>query len=65
MEFTQCSLGEAIQMASTNPAEMMSLENLGEIEQGKRADFVLFSMEDNQMKIVKTYVSGELVYSAN
>jgi N-acetylglucosamine-6-phosphate deacetylase len=65
MDFTQCSLGEAIRMASTNPAEMMSLENVGAIEQGKRADFVLFSLEDKQMKIEKTYVAGELVYSVN
>jgi N-acetylglucosamine-6-phosphate deacetylase len=65
MDFTQCSLGEAIQMASTNPAEMMSLQNIGKIEQGKRADFVLFSLEDKEMKIEKTYVAGELVYSAN
>jgi N-acetylglucosamine-6-phosphate deacetylase len=65
MDFTQCSLGEAIQMASTNPAKMMSLHNLGEIVQGKRADLVLFTLEDKQMKIEKTYVAGELVYSAN
>ncbi len=65
MDYTQCRLVEAIQMASTNPAEMMSLDQLGEIEQGKRADFVLFSLEDKQMKIEKTYVAGELVYSAN
>lgn len=65
MDFTQCSLGEAIQMASTNPAAMMSLKHLGKIEQGKRADFVLFSMEDKQMKIEKTYIAGELVYTAD
>lgn len=65
MDFTQCSLSEAIQMASTNPAEMLSLHNLGEIEQGKRADLVVFSLEDHEMKIEKTYVAGELVYTAN
>lgn len=65
MDYTQCSLAEAIQMASTNPAEMMSLQNVGSIEQGKRADLVVFMMEDKQMKIIKTYVGGELVYSAN
>jgi len=65
MEFTQCSLGEGIQMASTNPARMFSLDNLGEIRQGKRADLILFTMEDNKMIIEKTYVSGQLVYSKN
>lgn len=65
MDHTQCSLAEAIQMASTNPAKMMSLHNVGTIEQGKRADFVVFTMEDNQMKIKETYVDGKLVYAAN
>ena len=64
MDFTRCSLSEAIQMASTNPAEMLSLYNLGEIEQGKRADLVVFMLEDHEMKIEKTYVAGALVYAA-
>ncbi len=63
MDYTQCSLGDAIQMASTNPAKMMSLNDLGFLTQGKRADFVLFTMENNKMIISKTYVAGELVYS--
>lgn len=63
MEYTECSLKDAIQMASTNPAEMFSLNALGEIEKGKRADLILFTMENNEMVIEQTYVSGELVYS--
>ncbi|WP_020529615.1 N-acetylglucosamine-6-phosphate deacetylase [Flexithrix dorotheae] len=63
MEFTRCSLNEAIQMASTNPAEIMALENIGTISQGKRADLIVFSMEHNEMKIKHTYIAGELVYS--
>lgn len=65
MEFTHCSLKDAIQMASTNPARMFSLDDLGEIEQGKRADLIVFSMENNEMVIKKTYVAGKLVYSKN
>lgn len=63
MGFTQCSLSDAIRMASTNPADMFSLENLGEIEKGKRADLVLFEMKNNEMVIKKTFVAGQLVYS--
>ncbi|MEZ4970034.1 MAG: amidohydrolase family protein [Flavobacteriaceae bacterium] len=63
MDYTQCTLGDAIQMASTNPAKMFSLNGLGEIGQGKRADIILFKMEDNQMVILKTFLSGRLVYS--
>tara|TARA_Y100001980_G_scaffold21309_1_gene6063 strand:- start:10698 stop:11909 length:1212 start_codon:yes stop_codon:yes gene_type:complete len=63
MDYTQCSLGDAIQMASTNPAEMMSLDDLGNISVGSRADLIVFSMNNNKMIIKETYVAGELVYS--
>lgn len=63
MEFTECSLKDAIQMASTNPAEFFALKELGAIEKGKRADLVLFTMENNEMLIERTYVGGKLVYT--
>ncbi|MRI01157.1 N-acetylglucosamine-6-phosphate deacetylase [Kriegella sp. EG-1] len=63
MNFTQCSLQDAIQMASTNPAELFELNTIGEIKQGKRADLILFRMENNEMIIEKTYINGKLVYS--
>lgn len=63
MNFTQCSLKEAIQMASTNPANMFSMNNLGAIEPGKRADIIQFSMKNNEMIVHKTFVAGERVYS--
>jgi len=63
MDFTQCGLGDAIQMASTNPAEMMSLDDLGNISIGSKADLIVFSMYNNKMTIKETYVAGELVYS--
>ncbi len=63
MNFTQCSLKEAIQMASTNPANMFSMNNLGAIEPGKRADIIQFSMKNNEMIVHKTFVDGERVYS--
>lgn len=63
MGFTDCSLRDAVRMASTNPANMFSLENIGEIEKGKRADLVLFTMVDDNMVIKKTIVEGQLVYS--
>ena len=63
MDFTQCTLNDAIQMASTNPAKMFSLNELGEIGQGKRADLILFNLEDNKVVIHKTFVAGQLVYS--
>jgi len=63
MQFTSCDLREAIQMASTNPARLLGLDHLGEISPGKRADLILFTMEDGQVVIHKTMVAGRVVYS--
>lgn len=63
MDYTQCSLKDGIMMASTNPARLFSLDDLGEIRQGKRADLVLFTMEGTKMIVERTYVAGQLVYS--
>lgn len=63
MDFTECSLKNAIQMASTNPAEMFALNDLGKIELGKRGDLILFTMENNEMIIKQTFVAGKSVYA--
>jgi N-acetylglucosamine-6-phosphate deacetylase len=61
---TGCSLADAVQMASTNPAKLYNLNDRGKLEVGKRADLVVFSMEDFEVKVQKTYVKGELVYES-
>lgn len=64
MAFTQCSLAEAIHMASRNPARLLGLDDRGEISPGKRADLVLFKIEeDGSLDIRQTLVRGEVVYS--
>ena len=63
MNYTQCGLQAAIQMASTNSAELLHLNEIGKIEPGKRADIIQFAMVDGEMVIHKTFVAGELVYS--
>ncbi len=63
MRFTKCSLKDAIQMASTNPAKLLGLNELGEISHGKRADLILFTIEEGNMVIQKTIVAGKVVYS--
>jgi len=62
MQFTGCSLGEAIRMASTNPARLMGWSDRGEIAVGKRADLILFTLENGKMVIQKTIVAGKVVY---
>ena len=63
MDYTGCSLADAIRMASTNPARLMGLDHLGEIGEGHRADLIQFTLEENQVQIQKTWIAGELVYS--
>ncbi len=62
---TGCSLADAIQMASTNPAKLYNLNDRGTLEVGKRADLVVFSMEDFEVRVHKTFVKGEMVYESS
>ncbi len=64
MDFTGCSLESAINMATRNPARLIGLENVGEIKAGKRADLILFTMDDHQISIRQTIVNGDVVYRA-
>ena len=62
IEVTGCSLAEAVQMASTNQAKLYGLDDRGILEPGKRADLILFTLDDFKVNIQKTYVLGDLVY---
>ena len=65
MKVTGCSLADAITMSSTNPAKLYGLNDRGSIETGKRADLILFELNDTELVIKKTYVNGKLVYDAS
>jgi len=62
MKFTGCSLEEAIQMASSNQARLFGWDDRGRIEVGKRADLVLFKVEDSEVKVKQTILAGEVVF---
>jgi N-acetylglucosamine-6-phosphate deacetylase len=62
MKVTGCSLAKAIQMATRNPAHLHNLNDRGTLEPGKRADIILFTMDDFNMKIQKTIVEGNVVF---
>jgi N-acetylglucosamine-6-phosphate deacetylase len=64
MTFTHCSLGSAIHMASRNPAGILGLEDIGEIQEGRRANLILFTMQGKEIKINKTFVDGVPVYQS-
>ena len=63
MKVTGCGLVKAIQMTTLNPAHVHYLNDRGILEPGKRADLILFTIENDQMLIQKTIVAGKEVYS--
>jgi N-acetylglucosamine-6-phosphate deacetylase len=65
MTFTGCSLTRAINMASENVAPIYDLNDRGVLASGKRADIILFKRDGNEIQILKTWLNGILVYSAN
>ncbi|HNX67379.1 MAG TPA: amidohydrolase family protein, partial [Bacteroidales bacterium] len=64
MKFTGCSLSQAINMASANVARFYNLSDRGTLTPGKRADIIMFENTENQIKIKKTLLGGNLVFSS-
>jgi N-acetylglucosamine-6-phosphate deacetylase len=65
MKFTQCSLADAIHMATRNPAKLYGFNDRGEIKPGKRADLILFTVDKSVLSINKTIIAGKVVYAAD
>jgi len=65
MRYTDCSLADAIHMASRNPARLNGISDRGTLGPGKRADIIQFILDDTgNITIQKTIVAGKLVYEA-
>ncbi len=64
MRFTGCSLADAVHMVSRNPARLLGLDDRGEIRVGKRADLVLFNLDNGKLTIRKTIVAGKEVFNS-
>ncbi len=64
MQITGVSLTEAIAMATVNPARIGRIPGrMRGLRPGERSDIVRFELERGRIRIVETYVSGELAYS--
>lgn len=66
VRFSDTSLGDALKMASYNPAAILGRTDwTGSLESGKRADLVLFNWdnENYSIDIQATIVNGIVVYS--
>jgi N-acetylglucosamine-6-phosphate deacetylase len=64
MKVTGCTLADAVQMASTNPARLYNLTDRGELVPGLRADLVLFTVDDFTVNVQETWVNGNKVYES-
>lgn len=61
LSYTKCSLEEAVEMASLNPAKQLNLhDKKGSIKVGKDADVVILNEEN---EVVMTICRGEIAYS--
>lgn len=62
-----CDLKNAILMASHHPAQLFGLDKdgTGSLRVNSPANFIIFSNENNNFKIVKTISNGEIVYEIN
>lgn len=59
---------EALKAITLNPAKLIGMEDrIGSLERGKDADLVIFDGDpfDIQTKVLKTFIDGKLVYSAD
>ncbi|WP_339145611.1 N-acetylglucosamine-6-phosphate deacetylase [Sutcliffiella sp. BMC8] len=60
MDYTGCSMQEAVQMATSNPAKRLNVWNRkGSIAVGKDADLVIV---DEEMQVKMTFCNGKLSY---
>ena len=60
MQWSRCSLAQAVRCATENIANMMELGDRGMIDEGRRADFVVL---DDTGQVLQTWIGGEQVYS--
>jgi len=61
LAFTGCSVGDAVRMASTTPADVLGLSHKGRLEAGADADIVVL---DAQLQVQQTLIGGEIVFKA-
>ena len=62
-EFAGITLASAIKMVTENPAVLFDGIS-GKLEQGQRADLVLFRAKGKKIRILRVYLAGRLLHSA-
>jgi len=59
VDFTKCSIDDAIPTLTSTPAKLLGLENKGYIKDGYIADLVEL---DGHLEVVKTFISGKIAF---
>ncbi len=59
MSYTGCSIEEAVEMCSVNPAKLLKQNQIGKLEPGFFADFTIL---DEHHEVVTTYRDGSVIY---
>ena len=62
IEYTGCTLADALTMASATPARVLGLEKKGRIEEGGDADLLVLN---KALRVEMTIARGEIVYERN
>lgn len=62
-DFAGIPLASTIAMATANPAKLFK-DISGKLQEGQRADLVLYRTKAKQIRIEQVYLAGHLVYSA-
>ena len=62
-DFAGITPASAIKMATANPARLFD-DISGRLEEGRRADLVLFRTKRKKIQILRVYLAGHLVYKA-
>lgn len=60
ISMAEIPLEESVPMATATPARILGIKNKGDILPGYDADIIVF---DKDIKIIKTIINGEIVYS--
>ncbi|MFN8241234.1 MAG: N-acetylglucosamine-6-phosphate deacetylase [Bacteroidales bacterium] len=63
VKLTGLSYEEALNMASSNVARVLGLNNRGVLEAGRRADLIQFKIDGQGISIQATWVGGKKVFS--
>lgn len=62
LKHADCDMSDAFKMTCTNPAKLYGLDHVSGLNEGNRADLILFDYSDGEITIEQTILNGMVVY---